>query len=46
MLALQEMIKKYLFLKDFSTSTPFANPDATSKPHLITDSLLNFSTKR
>lgn len=45
-LALQEMIEKYLLFRDFSFSTLFSDLDAALKAHLTTDSLPKASTKR
>lgn len=46
MLALREMIKKSLLLRDSSSSTLPSNPDAAPKVHPATDSLPKPSTER
>lgn len=46
MLALQEMIKKSLLLRNFFSSTLFSDPDAAFKAHLATNSLPKASMER
>lgn len=46
MLALQEMIKKFLFLGDSSSPTLSSNLDASSKAHLATKSFSKALTER
>lgn len=46
MLALQEMIKKSLLLKESPSAIPLPDPDATLKAHPGANSLPKTSTKR
>ena len=46
MLALWEIIKKSLLLRDFSTSTPSPNPDTAPKARSAINSLLKASSER
>lgn len=46
MLALQEMIKKTLLLRDFSFSTPLPNIDAAPKAYSATNFLLKTLTRK